>query len=75
MQHSFRRTAVSAGLALVFSGACAQQSPAALGEIVIQGRREDLEGTAGSASEGVVTRKQLRSFTHERVRKLLGVGK
>ena len=61
MQHSFRRTAVSAGLALAFSGACAQQAPAALGEIVIHSTREDLQGTAGSASEGVVTSKQLRT--------------
>jgi outer membrane receptor protein involved in Fe transport len=49
-------------IALACTRALAQdQAPAALGEVVIQSTREDLQGVATSASEGVVTAKQLRT--------------
>jgi outer membrane receptor protein involved in Fe transport len=49
-----------ATLAFLFAGRALAQD-AALGEITVNSTREDLQGTAQSASEGVVTSKQLRT--------------
>jgi outer membrane receptor protein involved in Fe transport len=53
--------AAGALLATLAGPAPAQTPPGDLKEITIQSTREDLQGTAASASEGVVTSKQLRT--------------
>lgn len=56
-----RRSATAAAVLVLFAGGAAAQAPegGALPEVSIQSTREDLQGTAASASEGVVTSKQL----------------
>ncbi|MES2938012.1 MAG: TonB-dependent receptor [Pseudomonadota bacterium] len=60
-----RRSAIAAAVVVLFAGGAAAQvqppSGGALPEVSVQSTREDLQGTAASASEGVVTSKQLRT--------------
>ncbi|HVZ42263.1 MAG TPA: TonB-dependent receptor [Ramlibacter sp.] len=53
------RAAIFCGLLAAATGALAQQAGTALEPVTIQSTREDLQGTATSASEGIVTSKQL----------------
>jgi hypothetical protein len=59
-----RHCAVAAAVMALFAARAEAQSPATPGtlpEVSVQSTREDLQGVATSASEGVVTSKQLRT--------------
>jgi hypothetical protein len=59
MHVCWQRALAAVAAAAAISPAQAQDNPVVLEEVIIKGTREDLQGTAASASEGIVTSRQL----------------
>jgi outer membrane receptor protein involved in Fe transport len=61
MKRAFVVRAVAAAVSCACAGALAHGPESELKEVTIQSTRQDLQGVADSASEGIVTSKQLRT--------------
>ena len=73
---SFRLRPAAGGVVMLACACCAvaqEAQPATLGAVVVQSTREDLQGIAASASEGVVTSRQLQTRPLQRAGDIMEV--